>query len=55
MPVPPAAVEPLLSALRDAGFDEDSYTVVTAAETIVSSRTEELVDEFVGTRISRRS
>ncbi|MEY7849785.1 TIGR00341 family protein [Natrarchaeobius sp. A-rgal3] len=53
MPVPPAAVEPLLSALRDAGFDEDSYTVVTEAETIVSSRTDELVDEFVGTRISR--
>ncbi|MXV62305.1 TIGR00341 family protein [Natronorubrum sp. JWXQ-INN-674] len=53
VPVPPAAVEPFLSKLRDAGLDEESYTVVTAAETIVSSRTDELTREFDGTRISR--
>ncbi|RQG99947.1 TIGR00341 family protein [Natrarchaeobius oligotrophus] len=53
IPVPPAAVEPLLAGLRDAGFDEDSYTVVTAAETIVSSRAEALAGRFSGTRISR--
>ena len=54
IPVPPAAVEPLLAELRTAGFDEDSYTVVTAAETIVSSRTEDLARRFTGTRISRQ-
>ncbi|RQG91427.1 TIGR00341 family protein [Natrarchaeobius halalkaliphilus] len=53
IPVPPAAVEPLLAELRAAGFDEDSYTVVTAAETIVSSRTDQLIGQFSGTRISR--
>ncbi|RQG95961.1 TIGR00341 family protein [Natrarchaeobius chitinivorans] len=53
IPVPPAAVEPLLAELRDAGFDDDSYTVVTAAETVVSSRTEDLIGEFSGVRISR--
>ncbi|WP_137290024.1 TIGR00341 family protein [Natronorubrum halophilum] len=53
VPVPPAAVEPFLSELRTAGLDEDAYTVVTAAETIVSDRTDELHREFDGTRISR--
>ncbi|THE66040.1 TIGR00341 family protein [Salinadaptatus halalkaliphilus] len=53
IPVPPAAVEPLLSAFRDAGLDDDSYTIVTAAETIVSDRTDDLIGQFSGTRISR--
>ncbi|MFC6769600.1 TIGR00341 family protein [Natrinema soli] len=53
IPVPPPAVEPLLEALRAAGLDERSYTVVTAAETIVSKRTDELTGRFSGTRISR--
>lgn len=53
IPLPPPAVEPLLEALRDAGLDERSYTVVTAAETIVSKRTDELTGRFSGTRISR--
>ncbi|WP_440769207.1 TIGR00341 family protein [Natronorubrum sp. DTA28] len=53
VPVPPAAVEPFLSDLRAAGLDEESYTVVTAAETVVSNRTDELHREFAGTRISR--
>ncbi|MDF9746451.1 TIGR00341 family protein [Natrinema salsiterrestre] len=53
VPVPPSAVEPLLSDLRDAGLDDRSYTVVTEAETIVSSRTDALTGRFSGTRISR--
>ncbi|MFC4543595.1 TIGR00341 family protein [Halosolutus amylolyticus] len=53
IPVPPAAVEPFLAELRAAGLDEDSYTVVTAAETIVSDRADDLTGEFTGTRISR--
>ncbi|QFU83518.1 TIGR00341 family protein [Natronorubrum aibiense] len=53
VPVPPAAVEPFLTSLRTAGLDEDSYTVVTATETIVSNRTDELTGQFTGTRISR--
>ncbi|WP_222919193.1 TIGR00341 family protein [Natrinema sp. SYSU A 869] len=53
IPVPPPAVEPLLANLRAAGLDERSYTVVTAAETIVSKRTDELTGRFSGTRISR--
>ncbi|UTF54718.1 TIGR00341 family protein [Natronosalvus rutilus] len=53
IPVPPAAVEPLLSSFRSAGLAEDSYIVVTAAETIVSNRTTELTGRFGATRISR--
>lgn len=53
VPVPPSAVEPLLSDLRDAGLDNRSYTVVTETETIVSSRTDALAGRFSGTRISR--
>jgi uncharacterized hydrophobic protein (TIGR00341 family) len=53
MPVPPAAVEPLVSALRSAGLDEESYIVVTASETVVSNRASELESQFTGTRISR--
>ncbi|WP_436343349.1 TIGR00341 family protein [Natronorubrum sp. FCH18a] len=53
VPVPPAAVEPFLSDLRAAGLGEGSYTVVTASETVVSSRADELHREFAGTRISR--
>ncbi|MFD1564626.1 TIGR00341 family protein [Haloarchaeobius amylolyticus] len=53
IPVPPAAVEPLLADLRTAGLDERSYTVVTAAETIISNRTDDLTGRFSRTRISR--
>ena len=52
-PVPLAAVEPLLSDLRSAGLNDESYIVVTAAETIVSNRTEDLAGQFTSTRISR--
>ena len=53
IPIPPAAVEPLLSTFRSAGLGDNSYIVVTAAETIVSNRTTELVRQFGTTRISR--
>ncbi|SEQ38885.1 TIGR00341 family protein [Natrinema salaciae] len=53
IPVPPPAVEPLLADLRSAGLDEGSYTVVVAAETIVSDRIDDLTGQFVGTRIAR--
>ncbi|SFB95998.1 TIGR00341 family protein [Halobiforma haloterrestris] len=52
IPVPPDAVEPLLAAFRTAGLPESSYTVVTAAETIISERMPE-IDDGTGTRISR--
>ncbi|WP_455448463.1 TIGR00341 family protein [Natrinema thermotolerans] len=53
IPLSPSGVEPLLSDLRDAGLDERSYTVVTAAEVIVSSRTDAVSGSASGTRISR--
>ncbi|MCU4971529.1 TIGR00341 family protein [Halobacteria archaeon AArc-m2/3/4] len=39
VPVSPSGVEPLLSSLSEAGLDEDAYTAVLAAETVVSDRT----------------
>ncbi|WP_050031440.1 TIGR00341 family protein [Natrinema altunense] len=53
IPVPPPAVEGLLADFRAAGLDERSYTVVTAAETIVSERADALSTRVSGTRISR--
>ncbi|ELY28377.1 hypothetical protein C500_13487 [Natrialba magadii ATCC 43099] len=53
IPVPPAGVEPLVAEFRDAGLADASYTVVTAAETVVSERTDDLQGRFTGTRISR--
>ncbi|MCU4927033.1 TIGR00341 family protein [Halobacteria archaeon AArc-dxtr1] len=45
-PLPSAAVEPVLDALQDQGIDEDAYTVVVDAETVISSRFEELQAEY---------
>ncbi|GAB7017707.1 TIGR00341 family protein [Halostagnicola bangensis] len=53
IPITPAGVEPILERLHEAGLTEESYSVVVAAETIVSAREEELTDQFGGTRISR--
>lgn len=63
IPVTPDAVEPLLDEFRSAGLSDPSYTVVTAAETIVSERMAEFEPERgadttagspgTGTRISR--
>ncbi|MDQ2051156.1 TIGR00341 family protein [Natronolimnohabitans sp. A-GB9] len=45
-PLPSPAVEPVLDELQDAGVDEDAYTVVVDAETVVSRRFEALRDEY---------
>ena len=41
-PLPTEAVQDVLDDLRDAGLSEDSYTIVLAAETVVSRRFEKL-------------
>ncbi|QDX40017.1 TIGR00341 family protein [Salarchaeum sp. JOR-1] len=45
-PLPTNAVEPVLDVLGDAGLDEDAYTVVIDAETVVSRRFEELRERY---------
>ncbi|GAB3671219.1 TIGR00341 family protein [Halopiger thermotolerans] len=45
-PLPDPAVEPVLDELQRVGVDEDAYTVVVDAETVVSRRFEELRDEY---------
>ncbi|MFB6121552.1 MAG: TIGR00341 family protein [Halobacteriaceae archaeon] len=57
-PLPTEGVEPILDSLRDRGLDKDSYTVVIDAETVISSRFEELEERFAedeenGDRIAR--
>ncbi|MGQ3411583.1 TIGR00341 family protein [Natrinema sp. LN54] len=58
-PLPDAAVEPVLDEVQNAGIDEDAYTVVVDAETVVSRRFQALREEYedgdVGSdRISRQ-
>lgn len=53
IPITPAGVEPTLEKLHEAGMRKDAYTVVVAAETIVSERDEALHEQFAGSRISR--
>jgi len=45
-PLPTAAVEPVLERLREVGDDESTYTVIVAAETVISRRFEALEDEY---------
>jgi len=45
-PLPTAAVEPVLDRLREAGIDERTYTVIVAAETVISRRFEALEAEY---------
>ncbi|RLM67067.1 TIGR00341 family protein [Halorubrum sp. Atlit-8R] len=58
-PLPTAAVEPVLDRLREAGIDESTYTVIVAAETVISRRFEALEEQYEedadrgGDRISR--
>ncbi|WP_048077874.1 MULTISPECIES: TIGR00341 family protein [unclassified Halorubrum] len=58
-PLPTAAVEPVLERLREAGIDESTYTVIVAAETVISRRFEALEEQYEedaehgGDRISR--
>ncbi|MEF8822405.1 MAG: TIGR00341 family protein [Halovenus sp.] len=46
IPLPTNAVEPVLESLRDAGLDDDSFTVVLDANTVVSRRFEQLEEEY---------
>lgn len=45
-PVPTTAVEPVLDRLRETGLDEEAYTVVLDAETVISRRFEELEERY---------
>lgn len=45
-PLPPNAVEPVLDRLREAGLDEDAYTIVVDANTVISRRFDRLADEY---------
>ncbi|WP_049922226.1 TIGR00341 family protein [Halopiger djelfimassiliensis] len=45
-PLPSAAVEPVLDELEAVGIDEEAYTVVVDAETVVSRRFQALRDEY---------
>ena len=46
VPLPTNAVEPVLAELRDAGLDEDAYTVVLDAETVISRRFDALREKY---------
>ncbi|ESS07035.1 MAG: TIGR00341 family protein [uncultured archaeon A07HB70] len=57
-PLPDSAVEPVLEQLRTAGLERDAFTVVVAAETVVSDRFDALVERYEteesnGDRIAR--
>jgi uncharacterized hydrophobic protein (TIGR00341 family) len=57
-PLPTEAVEPIIERLREAGIERESYTVVLAAEAVVSKKFERLSEEYAeseetSSRISR--
>jgi len=52
-PIPDNGVEPVLDELRDAGIEEDAYTIVLAPETVLSRRLDSLRERYSGLRISR--
>ncbi|WIV67399.1 TIGR00341 family protein [Natrialbaceae archaeon AArc-T1-2] len=54
-PLPTPAVESILDDLRETGIDEDSYTVIVEAETVVSDRYDDLEQRYAQNtaRISR--
>jgi len=45
-PLPAPAVEPVLDELQEAGVDEDAYTVVVDAQTVISRRFDSLREEY---------
>jgi len=45
-PLPTAAVESVLDRLRDVGVDEEAYTVVVEASTVISRRFDELDERY---------
>ena len=46
VPLPKNAVEPTLKSLREAGLDDDAFTVVLEANTVVSRRFDELTEKY---------
>lgn len=54
-PLPMGAVESVLDDIRDTGIDEDSYTVIVEAETVISDQFDELEQQYAQNtpRISR--
>jgi len=46
VPVPQSAVEPVLDRLRDEGINEEGYTVVLDANTVVSRRFQQLQERY---------
>ncbi|WP_181686408.1 TIGR00341 family protein [Halorhabdus salina] len=54
VPLPTNAVEPVLERLREAGIDEQAYTVVVEANTVISRRFEELQDRYAEERDEER-
>ncbi len=45
-PLPTPAVEPVLAELREVGIEEDAYTVILEANTVISEQFEELEDRY---------
>jgi uncharacterized hydrophobic protein (TIGR00341 family) len=45
-PLPTEAVEPVLARLRDVGLDDEAYTVVLDARTVVSRKFDRLKEEY---------
>ncbi|MFY4815111.1 TIGR00341 family protein [Haloarcula argentinensis] len=45
-PVPTNALEPVLEELRDVGINDDGYTVVVDANTVISSQFDELEEKY---------
>ena len=50
VPLPTNAVEPVLDSLRKAGLDDDAFTVVLDANTVVSRRFEQLQEQYADGR-----
>jgi uncharacterized hydrophobic protein (TIGR00341 family) len=46
VPLPNPAVEPVLERLRDAGLDDEAYTVVVEASTVISRQFEALEERY---------
>ncbi len=51
-PLPTNAVESVLAELREAGIDENAYTVIVQAETVISKQFDELTEEYKQTKES---
>ncbi|WP_082682106.1 TIGR00341 family protein [Haloferax profundi] len=52
-PLPTSAVEPVLTRLRNVGLEEDGYTIVVTAETVVSKRFSETKKKYTDLSLSR--